>query len=132
VESLIDELAADDVEPQIVLRGVTRYVARLARWSPATVQHEPLSRAAEQPFRLEIDKPGLLDYIRLRATSRRPPGPDEVEIEVCAAGLNFNDVLKAMGLYPDLPPGHVPLVVNVLEQSSPSATELKTSLSAIT
>ena len=40
---------------------------------------------------------------------RRQPGAGEVEIEVCAAGLNFSDVMKALGLYPGLPDGPVPL-----------------------
>ena len=32
---------------------------------------------------------------------RREPGPDEVEIAVHAAGLNFKDVMITMGLLPD-------------------------------
>ena len=34
---------------------------------------------------------------------RKRPGPGEVEIEVEASGLNFKDVLNALGLYPGDP-----------------------------
>src|SRR5262249_14267246 len=59
-------------------------------------------------FRLELTG-GTLDSLSLRGFERRPPGRGEVEIEVRAAGLNFSDVLKALGLYPGLPEGLVPL-----------------------
>jgi acyl transferase domain-containing protein/acyl carrier protein len=110
IAALVAELAADDVERQVALRGEIRYAARLAHWSPETAKDTPtLTPAGDQPFRLESDKPGILDHMCLRATTHRPPGPGEVEIQVAAAALNFNDVLKALGLYPDLPPGPVPL-----------------------
>ena len=32
--------------------------------------------------------------------ARRIPAKNEVEIRVCAAGLNFRDVLNALGVYP--------------------------------
>jgi NADPH:quinone reductase-like Zn-dependent oxidoreductase/acyl carrier protein len=38
--------------------------------------------------------------LTLRETKRQRPGPGQVEIEVCAASLNFRDVMKALGLYP--------------------------------
>jgi acyl transferase domain-containing protein len=137
IASLVDELFEDDDESVLALRGETRYAARLARWSPepgagehdthstaglaglaetsrsnhsaAPVSARTLVRAEDHPFRLESDEPGLLDRLCLRATTRRPPGPGEVVIRMAAAALNFNDVLKALGLYPDLPPGAVPL-----------------------
>ena len=50
-----------------------------------------------------------MDELSLRELSQHSPGPNEVEIKVVAAGLNFADVLKALGLYPGLPDGPVPL-----------------------
>lgn len=44
--------------------------------------------------------PGQLDSLALRSAPRRPPRPDEVEIEVEAVGLNFKDVLLALGVLP--------------------------------
>ena len=41
-----------------------------------------------------------LDALGLKAAARRKPARGEVEIEVRAAGLNFIDVMKALGIYP--------------------------------
>ena len=64
---------------------------------------------AEGPFRLRLGKPGSFDSLGFEHFVRRPPGPGQVEIEVRAAGLNFSDVLKAMGLYPGITDEVVPL-----------------------
>jgi NADPH:quinone reductase-like Zn-dependent oxidoreductase/acyl carrier protein len=108
LESLCEELESQDPEAQIALRGDDRYVARLARHTP---DDEPFtfSPAPDQAFRLEIDRPGVLDHLRLRAVRQRKPDPGEVEIQVAAAGLNFLDVLAAMGVRPDLPDGPIQL-----------------------
>ena len=82
-------------ERQIVLRADARYVARLQRF---TVENQ-LSIPAG-PYRLEVAEHGLLDTLRLRPIKRRAPGRDEIEIEVQASGLNFRDVLNALGAYP--------------------------------
>ena len=49
---------------------------------------------------MEYPAPGVLDDIRARAATRRVPGSDEVEIRVHAAGLNFMDAMRALGVYP--------------------------------
>ncbi|MBO0913297.1 type I polyketide synthase [Streptomyces laculatispora] len=104
LRSLADELLADGHEDEIALRGATRYIARL--------DHAPLA-ASEQVtaatrtvryeadgFRLRAGRLGDLGSLELAATGRRTPGPGEVELRVQAAGLNFRDVLTAMGLLP--------------------------------
>lgn len=48
---------------------------------------------------LRIETRGDLDNLRLVSERRRAPGCGEVEIEVRAAGLNFRDVLNALGMY---------------------------------
>jgi NADPH:quinone reductase-like Zn-dependent oxidoreductase/acyl carrier protein len=114
--ALFDEICADDREEQVALRGPARYVARLARFSPeaAPPRRAPSSRGADRaapasPFRLETSGSGVLENLSLRATERRKPGPGQVEIRVEIAGLNFRDVLLALGLLPGLPDGTVPL-----------------------
>jgi phthiocerol/phenolphthiocerol synthesis type-I polyketide synthase C len=107
LDSLCDELLDPQTEGQVVLRGGDRYVARLTRDTPA--ERHVFPPAPEQPFRLETDRPGVLDHLTLRATRRRDPGAGEIEIRVSAAGLNFLDVLAAMGLRPDLPDGPIRL-----------------------
>ncbi len=108
---LVDELRADGREDQIVLRGASRRVARLVRGaalscaSPAAEPPTPAPVAPGRAFRVETPAPGVLDRLVLRETPRSPPGPGEVEIEVAATGLNFIDVLRAMGAYPGQEPG---------------------------
>ncbi|MBI3779503.1 MAG: zinc-binding dehydrogenase, partial [candidate division NC10 bacterium] len=109
--ALREELFVNDQEDEIALRGDARYVHRLqqsAEWG-GSWRARDAARAETEPFRLETSKFGVLDKLTLRATRRRPPRGVEVEIRVVAAGLNFSDVMKALGIYPELPGGPVPL-----------------------
>lgn len=110
INALCREIRASDEEGQVALRGPDRYVARLVPVTrpggtqEATADAEGQestadaggSAGARKPFRLDIPKPGVLDNLRWVQLTRRAPGPGEVEIEVCAAGLSFRDVLVAM------------------------------------
>jgi acyl transferase domain-containing protein/NADPH:quinone reductase-like Zn-dependent oxidoreductase/NAD(P)-dependent dehydrogenase (short-subunit alcohol dehydrogenase family)/acyl carrier protein len=104
VDAVLRELLADDAEEEVALRGDGRRVARLDR-PPVVARCEKLESAGDRPFRLEIDEPGVLDRLVLRATERRAPGAGEVEIAIEAAGLNFHDVLLALGAIPNDLPG---------------------------
>lgn len=53
------------------------------------------------PVRLAISRPGLLGSLAWQAAPTRAPGPGEVQVEVTAAGLNFRDVMWALGQLPD-------------------------------
>ncbi|MER5435287.1 SDR family NAD(P)-dependent oxidoreductase [Streptomyces sp. NPDC002588] len=100
------ELLAADTEDQVVLRPGRRLAGRLAAargrdtQAPAT-PWQPSSR----PFRLVAARPGFWDSLEYRPLTRRAPAAGEIEIRVTAAGLNFIDVMKAMGTYPDLSGG---------------------------
>ena len=50
---------------------------------------------------LEIAAPGDVDSLTVGPTERHQPGPGEVEIRVCATAVNFADVLKVAGVFPD-------------------------------
>ncbi|MEY2933626.1 MAG: hypothetical protein RL033_4375, partial [Pseudomonadota bacterium] len=91
---LARELAAADDEDQVAWRAGQRRVARLQR-APAPVQFPSAAN-----YRLEIQKKGTFDALRLEPSERRPPEATEVEIRVAASGLNFRDVLNALGMYP--------------------------------
>lgn len=54
-------------------------------------------------FFLQISQLGLLDSLEFKSVQRQKPDWDEVEIEVCATGLNFKEVLLALGLIPCSP-----------------------------
>ncbi len=94
---LAQHLLAADGETQAVLRDGERLVARLATLTdpPETLKIEP-----GQPFELDISQRGILENLILRPVSRRTPGQGEVEVQVLATGLNFRDVLNALGMYP--------------------------------
>ncbi|HEU4408793.1 MAG TPA: SDR family NAD(P)-dependent oxidoreductase, partial [Polyangiaceae bacterium] len=100
-------LAAGGSDEMVALRAGQAYAARLAAGLPE--RSDATAPAGERPYRLETEGPGTLEALTLRAFSPEEPGPDEVQIEVRAAGLNFLDVLSAMGLRPDQPPGAVRL-----------------------
>ena len=99
-------------EDQVALRGDQRFVARLES-APDILALKSEVRSpnvpAKSPFRLRLGDSGSFDLLWFESTSRRQPEKGQVELEVHAAGLNFSDVLKAMGLYPGLQDDVVPL-----------------------
>jgi acyl transferase domain-containing protein/NADPH:quinone reductase-like Zn-dependent oxidoreductase/aryl carrier-like protein len=107
VTALLDEMAARGDEDEVALRGRERYVHRLHR-STGEPPREVIDRT-DKPYRLAIARPGNLDELTPRHLHRQPPGQGQVEIEVVAAGLNFSDVMKALGIYPGLGDGPIPL-----------------------
>ncbi|MGW7001526.1 SDR family NAD(P)-dependent oxidoreductase [Streptomyces sp. NPDC054933] len=99
-----EELLAGGAEDEVALRGGGRYVAQLA-YAPLSDEERAKAAACTvrygvDGFRLRVGRPGDLESLELAATGRRPPEAGEVELRVVAAGLNFRDVLTAMGLLP--------------------------------
>jgi phthiocerol/phenolphthiocerol synthesis type-I polyketide synthase C len=107
IASLVREILADDDETQVALRNGQRRVGRLRRTALDGVGPVPGAAAgATRPepgraYRARIGEPGLLDSFALEPAPRRPPGAGEVEIAVAATGLNFLDLLTALGTRPD-------------------------------
>ncbi len=107
----LDDLTAEilhvDREHELAFRGNGRYARRVHRVKSEDLP--PIRRNAIQsdgsvlPYRLQIDKPGILTNLSFNETSRREPDPDEIEIQVKAGGINFRDVMKALGIYPGNP-----------------------------
>lgn len=95
---LAEALWAPDDEDRVAFRGHGRFVARLIR--SADRQTTGLT-VPDTPYELDITDRGILDNLVLKTVERREPGPGEVEIRVRATGLNFRDVLKGLGMYPD-------------------------------
>ncbi|KJS61073.1 hypothetical protein VM95_17515, partial [Streptomyces rubellomurinus] len=84
-------------EPQLALREGRLVAPRLGR-TPAA--------AADDLWRLAITRKGSLENLAIvPSEAGRPLGAGEVRIGVRAAGLNFRDVLIALGMYP----GEAPL-----------------------
>jgi len=101
VKVLLQEVLAPDGEDQVAFREGQRHVARLvrSRSRPTMVGEQP-PVSEGQPYQLVISTRGILDNLVLKPAGRRAPGPGEVEIRVQATGVNFRDVLNALGLYP--------------------------------
>ncbi|MFD7734644.1 SDR family NAD(P)-dependent oxidoreductase, partial [Kitasatospora phosalacinea] len=89
-DELPDGVSVGD-EDQLAVRGGAVYVPRLVRSAP------------EQTFdgRLTPTGTGSLDDLAFLQYEQAPLGPREVRVAVRAAGLNFRDVLIALGVYPD-------------------------------
>jgi acyl transferase domain-containing protein/NADPH:quinone reductase-like Zn-dependent oxidoreductase/NAD(P)-dependent dehydrogenase (short-subunit alcohol dehydrogenase family)/acyl carrier protein len=101
IAPLTQELLAGDEEEELRLGHDGRLVGRLLQRLPEDGPREVQAPANGRAFQLQLDAPGVLDRTRIRAIERTDPGPGEVEIAVTASGLNFLDVMKAMGLVPD-------------------------------
>jgi phthiocerol/phenolphthiocerol synthesis type-I polyketide synthase C len=100
--ALRPELDAAHDEDLVLLREDRRYAGRRERGGPAPERPAPWRTGAlAQPFRIGAARPGRLDTLRPRPLLRRAPAPGEVEVEVEATSVNFVDVMKAMGVYPD-------------------------------
>lgn len=105
IGALLDEIAADDVEEEIAFRGPRRYVPRLRRARLADLARSAPDKHLspdEHPFRLDIETPGTLESLVLREVPARRPGPGEILVRVLAAGINFRDVMLALGLLPPM------------------------------
>ncbi|QUR66897.1 SDR family NAD(P)-dependent oxidoreductase [Mycobacterium spongiae] len=113
VAALTEELLAGSDDDEVALRAGHRWVNRLVP-APTTAGGELVVESrttvadldAGAAVRLQIDQPGRLDALTVHAVKRIAPQPGQVEVRIAAAGLNFADVLKAMGIYPgtDGPP----------------------------
>src|SRR3954469_22281917 len=104
IRAFTEELWTEDGEDEIALRGEARYVHRLRNVSLQNMEGLPRRRTSarvQQPFQVEIAKPGILDNLTFLEIPRREPRAGEVEIAVQAVGLNFKDVMITMGLLPD-------------------------------
>ncbi|MEM9644315.1 MAG: beta-ketoacyl synthase N-terminal-like domain-containing protein, partial [Planctomycetota bacterium] len=113
VRELVIELMTDDAEDEVMRRDERRYVRRFVTHSSLRLPESTVATTKDTGRRLRSklmlgDTIGIAD-LRHQFTWETSIGPDEVEIEVTATGLNFSDVMKALGLYPGLPDGPVPL-----------------------
>ncbi|SEG55206.1 type I polyketide synthase [Marinobacterium lutimaris] len=89
--------SVDEDEQYLVAAG-ERYVPRLMHAKPAERED---SGEPNQSFTLGFDQPGQLKNLRWKPRELALPGDEEVAVEVKATGLNFRDVMYALGLLAD-------------------------------
>ena len=97
---LARELLEPDAEDEVILLARGRYAPRAQvlaphQWCPAGNLQVP------RRVYLDFSSPGPLKHLSWQSGDLPPPGAGEVEISVRAVGLNFRDVMYAMGLLPD-------------------------------
>jgi NADPH:quinone reductase-like Zn-dependent oxidoreductase/NAD(P)-dependent dehydrogenase (short-subunit alcohol dehydrogenase family)/acyl carrier protein len=88
-EMIAREINVGGPDPTVAFRGGIRYVARLVPYVPQSAELR----------RLAIATPGRLDDLKFEPMTRKEPEPHEIEIEVRTSGLNFRDVLNALGMF---------------------------------
>ena len=107
MDDLFDEIVIGNEEHEVAFRKDRRYVNRLCRLRlenvPDRARNAVRPDGSVIPYRLQIGTPGILSNLTLNETRRRDPGPDEIEVSVRAGGINFRDVMKALGMYPGNP-----------------------------
>ncbi|CAK9107714.1 Phenolphthiocerol/phthiocerol polyketide synthase subunit C ((Phenol)carboxyphthiodiolenone synthase subunit C) (Beta-ketoacyl-acyl-carrier-protein synthase I) (Phthiocerol synthesis polyketide synthase type I PpsC), partial [Durusdinium trenchii] len=104
VDALLNEFLARSGH-EVALRG-------MEAWTPI-LQVDDCDEQASRPlissdvlsdptaaFRLEIGASQSIEGVEATTVERTPVPAGHVEIEVAAAGVNFSDVLKTLGLYP--------------------------------
>ncbi len=92
---LADELLWPDGENHIAWRGGRRHAARLVR---SGVARPRMSLPDERGWRLEPGAGRTLDSLHVATVPARPLQPGEVRVAIEAAGLNFRDVLRTLGM----------------------------------
>ncbi|MFD0415269.1 SDR family NAD(P)-dependent oxidoreductase [Streptomyces sp. NPDC127108] len=95
----LTEAAAAD-EPQLALRDGRTLVPRLARGVPHGTLVPP---TGVREWRVALTGGGTVDDLALTPSpeAAAPLAPGKVRVDVRAAGLNFRDVVMALGMVPD-------------------------------
>ncbi|OMC21986.1 sulfolipid-1 biosynthesis phthioceranic/hydroxyphthioceranic acid synthase [Mycobacterium colombiense] len=102
-ERLAGQLLGTSEEDETAWRNGEWYTARL---SPAPLRPEERRTTVldhqHDGMRMQIRTPGDLETMELTAFQRVSPEAGEIEVKVSAAGINYGDVLLAIGRYPSI------------------------------
>ncbi|MCB1773690.1 MAG: SDR family NAD(P)-dependent oxidoreductase [Gammaproteobacteria bacterium] len=102
-KALVDEICHADGEDEVIYSPLGRYCPRLHTVRPASLlgAGEAPGQSGREVACLDFRQPGPLKNLQWSRKSLPEVGSGDVEIEVRAAGLNFRDVMYAMGLLSD-------------------------------
>jgi acyl transferase domain-containing protein/NADPH:quinone reductase-like Zn-dependent oxidoreductase/acyl carrier protein/NADP-dependent 3-hydroxy acid dehydrogenase YdfG len=101
-QALARELEADDGEQEVILTATGERYAQRLRPAGAPRAARPLALPAEpRNARLGFTLPGQLRNLQWDTYPRAAPVGDQVEVAVKATGLNFRDIMYALGLLSD-------------------------------
>ena len=90
LSSLVQIILSSEHENQITVRDGKYFVPRLLKYDSPYED--------KQNICLKISEPGSLDHLYLNSFVHTKPEVSEIEISVRASGLNFRDVLHALGM----------------------------------
>ncbi len=76
------------------LKLTTNNERQIARLEPLETQKEQKSG----DFKVQLEHYGLLESLQLAPLERQAPSAQQIEVQVRASGLNFRDVLNALGM----------------------------------
>ncbi|KAF3480038.1 uncharacterized protein GIQ15_07014 [Arthroderma uncinatum] len=96
-QSFIERVNDGEIEPDfeyVIEKGLTR----VNRFFPLSSASEAAVVETTKDARLTIAQPGRLNTLYWGGEIMNIPQGDEVQVEIHAAGLNFRDVLVAMGI----------------------------------
>ena len=102
LDALLLELTAPDAEQEVALGADgARHVPRLRQNARPGAAWASLGTADDSALSLGFDMPGQLRNLRWAAQPRTAPDAEQVEVRIQATGLNFRDVMYALGLLSD-------------------------------
>lgn len=116
---LIRDLLQGELESQQAYRNGQRYVPRLAAIDQ---QNGTESKCA---WRVTQANAGTIETLQLVEVAKTEPGPQQVEIKVQHAGLNFIDVMDVLGLLPFAREGLGMECVGVISRCGTDVGELR-------
>ncbi|MDO3648760.1 type I polyketide synthase [Nocardia mangyaensis] len=90
-----------DNTDEILLRAGQRWAPTITKPLQDRIDELDTAHPLADPaadFAIEVPKSRLLSALSWRASTRRDPGPGEVEVRMRVIGLNYKDPLKVMGL----------------------------------
>ena len=93
LSALAQAVVAKDDEDEIALRGGRKFVSRVV-----SRRNWQLADAKATAFRSCQEKGETRDRFVFRETVPPPPRPGQVQVRICATGLNFKDFARQTGL----------------------------------
>ena len=98
-EALLRELLTPDEETEIVLSAAgARHAVRLRQ---VEAPRGPARNQGDTVVRLGLSFPGQLRNLRWERVAAPAPAANQIEVDVQATGLNFRDVMYALGMLSD-------------------------------
>ena len=100
MEHLAEIVAMDTLTGEIAIRDGARYTRRLhpCDLDRCEAKKVPVTSNEITSYKLSQSAPGSIEDLHFVTSEAPRPAPDEVVVRVRAAGLNFRDVLTALGM----------------------------------